>query len=77
MVTRLMTLAAAPKASIGAVSLCAGLTRKAVHQSKVTVVMCVLVILHLETGVAYSRNWLPSLYGRPGAVLLDRALSLS
>jgi hypothetical protein len=37
--------------------------------------MCVLVILHLETGVAYSRNSLPSLRGRPSASLLDRGLS--
>jgi hypothetical protein len=37
--------------------------------------MCVLVIPHPETGVAYSRNSLPSSRGRPSALLLDRALS--
>jgi len=37
--------------------------------------MCVLVNLHLETGVAYSRNSPPSPRGRPSALLLDRALS--
>ena len=31
-----------------------------------------LAILHQETAVAYSRNWPPSLRGRPSASLLDR-----
>ena len=31
-----------------------------------------LAIPHQETGVAYSRNWPPSLRGRPSASLLDR-----
>jgi hypothetical protein len=31
-----------------------------------------LAILHQETVVAYSRNWPPSLHGRPSASLLDR-----
>jgi hypothetical protein len=34
-----------------------------------------MVILHPETGIAYSRNSLPSPRGRPSALLLDRALS--
>ena len=33
------------------------------------------MILHPETKVAYSRNSLPSLRGRPSSSLLDRALS--
>ena len=37
--------------------------------------MCVLVILNLETGVAYSRNSPPSPRGRPSSSLLDRVLS--
>lgn len=34
--------------------------------------MCMLVIPHQETGVAYSRNSPPSSRGRPSASLLDR-----
>ena len=39
--------------------------------------MYVLVILHLETGVVYSRNSLPSPRGRPSALLLERVVSTS